>query len=610
MCGITGFCDFNGATDESTLVSMTNSLSHRGPDNQGIKIWNSANCKIGFGHRRLSIIDLSVNSNQPMASNCGNYYITYNGEVYNYKSIKKSLLDQGLGFQTESDTEVIINSYKINKTEFVKDFRGMFAFAIFDIVEEKIVLYRDRVGIKPLYYYYENGLFVFGSEIKSILAHPQIENRLNNNSVSEYFRYGYIGNSKSVFEKIHKLENGYHLTLDISNGQLKKNQYWSINSFYQLPKVQMKESQIEEELKQKLIESVKLRLVSDVPVGVFQSSGYDSTLVTSIIAKELNVNVNTYTIGFSDSNIDESTQAENISNYLGTQHNTFICTEQDAIYIADQIHEIFDEPFSDPSAIPTTLVNKIAANNVKVVLSADGGDELFFGYNRYENYLKNIEKFHPFSSGAFKYAIQGLTHKHPTLNVLKGDIQAFLDGANSHVSIKTLKKLLTSMAEDNANEKYKDIVDIRDMISLWDLSNYLVNNILVKTDRSSMFNSIEGREPLLDHQLIEYAAQLPFDYKFKDRVLKYPIKNMVHKYVDPSLMSKKKSGFSPPIKNWLNTIFKEEFNDLTSEEYLKAQGVFNSKELHKVINKLKPDYLKYRFMWSVLVFQKWYNKWK
>ncbi|MEM3227304.1 MAG: asparagine synthase (glutamine-hydrolyzing), partial [Thermoplasmata archaeon] len=393
MCRIVGFLDFSNKNNynlERVITSMRDTLIYGGPDDAGNFIDQSNN--LALGHRRLSIIDLSITGHQPMEFD--NYVIVYNGEIYNFIDIKKELEALGYKFYSTSDTEVILKAFHRWGFKSVDKFRGMFAFAIWDKKDHKLILCRDRVGVKPLYYYYNNDLFMFASELKAFHMHPKFIKNISFEALSLYLQYGYITAPYSIFENTYKLEPGQFLVLD-GKGKIEKFNYWNVDSFFKNPLGDSEES-ITQELELILEESFKLRLVSDVPIGVFLSGGIDSSTVAALLQKNMSEKLKTFTIGFYEKDYNEANYAKKIANYLGTDHTEVYITAKEAFDVISKIPEIYDEPFGDSSAIPTYLVSKLAKSKVKVSLSADGGDEQFCGYTRYwavGNTIKIINKF-------------------------------------------------------------------------------------------------------------------------------------------------------------------------------------------------------------------------
>ena len=367
---------------------MINGLDHRGPDASGFKIHVNDDCIVALGHTRLSIIDISNNGKQPMEF--GDLSISYNGEIYNYLEIRRELKDLGHRFKSQTDTEVILHSYAEWGEKCVNKFIGMFAFAIYDKKRRQLFLCRDRAGAKPLYYYFENNVFLFSSELKTFHCHPSFKKRININALSEYMDFGFIPSPYSIFKKCHKLSGGHTLLYELNSKQININQYWDVTEFYNKPKINIPYNDAKEKLLEILISSFKYRLVSDVPVGLFLSGGYDSSAVAAILQNNLTKKLKTFTIGFNEGT-NEANYAKKIAKYLNTDHIEYYCTTKDAQDIIHRLPLYFDEPFADSSAIPTILLSQIARNSVKVALSADAGDEIFAGYNHYTNFLKNLE---------------------------------------------------------------------------------------------------------------------------------------------------------------------------------------------------------------------------
>ena len=373
MCGIIGFIDKKKSIN--TLNDMLNIQSYRGPDDRGL-YFDEKN-GVHFGHNRLSIQDLSSYGHQPFVSDCGNYIIVFNGEVYNFKNIRVDLEELGYKFISNSDTEVILYSYKEWGIKCIDKFIGMFAFAILDKVEDKLVLIRDRAGVKPLYYYIYEDQFMFSSEIKSFHKHPKFKKEQNLEVLPYFFQFGYIPAPYTIFKNCFKLEAGHYLELKIDNLEFKITKYWDVNDFYLQEKFTKSENEILKDIEKILDDAIDLRMVSDVPVGVFLSGGYDSSLVASILAKKQGKKINTFTIGFDDEKYNEAKHAKTIAEYLGTNHTEYYMRNSDMLDLVEKLPFYYDEPFGDSSALPTMIVSKLARQSVTVALSSDGGDEAF-----------------------------------------------------------------------------------------------------------------------------------------------------------------------------------------------------------------------------------------
>lgn len=627
MCGITGFIDFRNRTDKKIIEDMISTLHHRGPDDGGVEYETINNCQIGLAHKRLSIMDLSKRGHQPYKYM--NLTIVYNGEIYNFLEIKKELKTKGYKFDSHSDTEIIIKAYHCWKEKAIKKFNGMFAFAIFDNEKGILTLVRDRAGVKPLYWYFKDDLFMFTSELKSFHQHTLFNKSISNNSVGLYLQYGYVPQPFSIFEYVKKLENGHILTLNLKTKEIKNNTYWSIYYYYKKEKLQLSEDEALKELDNLINSSIKYRMISDVPIGSFLSGGYDSSLVTAIMQKNSNHKIKTFTIGFENDKFDESSYARDVAKYLGTDHTEYICTAQDTLDILPELSNILDEPMADTSVIPTLIVSKLAKQKVSVSLSADGGDELFAGYNAYRQALKirNITKKIPFSNYLAK-SIGGLNYFVPSkLNKINRRLQrvSSLIGSKNSVEVHKalgntflpndiIKLLKNKPTLDDENlDIYKSIEHLDDGIDLLlakDFQSSQIDQLLVKVDRATMHYSLEGREPLLDYRLIEFAAQLPEKFKVKNDTGKYLLKKLTHKYIPKEIMDRPKMGFSVPIDDWFKNSFHEFVKNYLDDNKIKEQNIFVEKEVYKIKTAyFKGNNINMQQLWNILVFQMWYEKW-
>jgi asparagine synthase (glutamine-hydrolysing) len=626
MCGITGFIDRKSNTSQKTLKDMLKTLHHRGPDDVGLFYEENKNYTIGLGHKRLSIQDLSNHGHQPMHSDCGNYTIVFNGEVYNFKDIKKELEELNYKFNSNSDTEVILYSYKQWGIKSVDKFIGMFAFTIYDKDKEEIIIVRDRFGVKPLNYYFDKNIFMFSSELKSFHKHPIFKQnkQIDLEAVSLYFQFGYINAPKTIFKNTYKLESGKYLTYSLKTHTIDIKTYWDVKDCFTQEKINTNEEDIVNKLEKLLIDSYKLRMVSDAPVGVFLSGGYDSVSVASILQKHTEQKIKTFTIGFDEEKYNEAAYAQEIADYLGTEHKELYITEENLLEILPTLTDIYDEPFGDSSAIPTIAVSKLAREDVKVVLSGDGGDETFFGYGKYINTLK-LNKLHnkykflskinfDFLNDKLLYKLLSLVpYKYKSKNqvskilkVLKfskiDDVNKLYESTNKYFLSNEVKKLIGLSSN----------INIKDSISMQyiDLKTYLTDDILQKVDRASMSVSIESREPMLDHRIIEYVGSLPQELIYKNSIQKYLLKEVVHRYVPKELMDREKQGFSIPIDKWLNGKLKDEVYFYLDFNRIEEEGILNPKEViflrDSYYNKKGVNPYK---IWFLLVFEKWYEKW-
>lgn len=630
MCGIAGFIDFNSVSSEQDLEGMTHSLEHRGPDGSGTFIHNTPAYKIGLGHRRLSILELSELGKQPMSWN--EFTIVFNGEIYNFSEIKTQLEKLGHTFLSESDTEMILHAYGEWGTKCLDNFIGMFSFVIYDAKKEEVFVARDRAGVKPLFIYQKNGLFLFASELKAFHKHPGFEKKINISAVHAYLQYGSVPTPHCIFERCSKLQPGHYVHCSLANFNFGPVQYWNVYDYYNKPKLVISPQEAVLETEQLLKSACEYRMVSDVPVGVFLSGGYDSTCVTALLQQNRSEALRTFTISVPDIGLNEAPYAREIAARLNTNHTETECTAQDAIDLIAQLPYFYDEPFADSSAIPTTLVSKIAKQNVTVALSADGGDEVFAGYNRYEMILKYSEKLNKIPGFARKSmagvmdlvsadSIPVLKHKYnfaqryektksilrntSDKNIILSLSQLFTEEQINQLSTRKFEKLQTYF-DSTELKNYSPLAFAQAM----DYQTYLLDDILQKVDRASMSVSLESREPLLDHRLIEYVAQLPDELKFRNGSKKWLLKEIVHQHIPKSVMDRPKMGFAIPIESWLKNELRDLLETYLSEEKIAQTGIFNWKE----IEKLKENFLAGRKefgvkIWYLISYLMWYERW-
>lgn len=627
MCGVAGFIDFNQKSTRKDLSEMIKTLTHRGPDDSSCEIFNKENVIVGMAHSRLAVIDLSDSACQPM--HYKNYSIVFNGEIYNFQEIKNELELLGHIFLSNSDTEVILHAYEEWHQFAIDRFIGMFVIVIFDKNKNEIIFIRDRAGVKPLYYYWNKQLFLFASELKAFHKHPLFEKDIDKDSLNLYFNFGYIPSPYSIFNNTFKLDAGKYLIFDLSNGSIEINSYWDVTEFYKLPKKDISYDEAKTEVRNLLKSSFEYRMLADVPVGVFLSGGYDSTAVASILQRN-RTSIKTFTIGFEEGQ-NEAPYAKEISDYLGTDHTELICNAKMAQEIIPQLPYIYDEPFADSSAIPTVLVSKLAKRSVTVALSADGGDELFAGYevytsliqklntiNRIPNNLKPVAKlllsiglpFTPLSATSLRHKLTGLekslnkNSKHQIVDLFR----------HMHLLPKTYQdKLLLEKTSSYDHHYYFDnnkIVHEFESVMAIDFKMYLQNDILTKVDRATMSVSLEGREPFLDHRLVEYVAQLPFNYKYTTEITKYILKDIVHDYVPKDLMDRPKAGFSLPIYSWLQKDLNYLIEHYLNPEKLNKTKLFNVPFIMSQVRLFQSGKLHYKsIIWKMLMFQMWYEEW-
>lgn len=634
MCRIAGFWDFNYKGEyplEETALCMRDTLTHGGPDSAGLYL--EPKLGLALSHRRLSILDLSSAGHQPMEFE--NLVITYNGEVYNFKEIRLELEKEGYSFFSNSDTEVILKAFHRWGFSAVHRFRGMFAFAIWDKKEKKLILCRDRIGVKPLYYYYKDGVFIFASELKAFHKHPKFKKQLDPLALSLYLQYGYITSPYSIFENTYKLEPGHFLVLH-ADGRLEKFAYWRIEDYFGKERLKGTEDELAEELESILTESFKLRLVSDVPVGLFLSGGIDSSTVCALLQKESSTPIKTFTIGFYEKEYNEAEYAKRVAEHLGTDHTELYCTPKEAFEVIPKLPEIYDEPFGDSSAIPTYLVSKLARSKVKVALSADGGDEQFCGYTRYWVVGERIRKLSkiPFLSlfskvfdlvspelalrlyKTFSFALPKWTNfrdKYIKLrNVLKyKDIEKQYDISNKYFLEIDLPGFGLSKFIESQGLKLNSVQsDDLTYMMYYDLKTYLPDDILVKVDRATMAVALEGREPLLDHKILEFTSRLPIEYKYRYGKSKYLLRKVLYKYVPEELVERPKMGFGVPIYEWFKGELKKLYLEYLDPKRIQKEGIFNPSEVERLLRGyFEEKGVNHTKLWLLFVFQNWRELW-
>ncbi|AYO56923.1 asparagine synthase (glutamine-hydrolyzing) [Chryseobacterium sp. 6424] len=616
MCGITGFFDFTSTVREHAAADMASAMPHRGPDGQGLFFEHNHGTNIGLSHRRLSIIDLSHSADQPMFFE--NFVIVFNGEIYNYAEIKKELLDLGHTFQTSSDTEVILHAFAEWKEACVQRFIGMFAFVIYNRENGDIWMFRDRTGIKPLYYSVTDKYFIFASELKCFHQYPDFRKVLNQSAVAKFLQYGYVSGQQSIFSGVEKLAPGCFLHFNCSARHVTIKKYWDAAAFYEKEKRNISLEDAVQETESIIADACRYRMVADVPVGVFLSGGYDSTLVTSLLQKNNTDKIRTFTIGVEDEHLNEAAYAAEIAKHLGTEHTEIYCTAEEMLPLVEQIPFYFDEPFGDSSAVPTMLVSRLAREHVTVALSADGGDEVFGGYNRYD-YTRHLPKIKAASYLPLPYkSIFSLLKKNSQeaerfAAIIKNpDAYHLADLLNVSVLNSDIHRLFLKDVADQSITPFNNYNIKGDLSKMmyYDYVTYLPDDILTKVDRATMSASLEGREPLLDHRILEFAATLPEDYKYRAGEKKYLLKQIVHQYVPANIMERPKMGFGVPVKSWLENALSEKLDYYLSEAFITRQNIFSYPEITGMRDRIISGKDKhYQKLWYMLMFQMWYEKW-
>jgi asparagine synthase (glutamine-hydrolysing) len=635
MCGIAGLIDWQKKSSETTLEKMTNALRHRGPDGTAHKFQEISGFQIGFGHRRLAIIDLTATGKQPME--LGHLSITYNGEIYNFEEIKAELIQLGHSFSGQSDTEVALHSYLEWGEKCLQKFIGMFAFAIHDREKNELFCARDRAGVKPFYYYFKDKLFLFASELKAFHEHPRFHKEINLDAVGAFMQYGNVPTPHCIFENTQKLRPGHFLRMDLSSNTPSLGaevSYWNVYDYYNKPKIELSFEEAKQETKKLLKSACEYRMVGDVPVGVFLSGGYDSACVTSLLQENRTEKLKTFTIGVPDLGLNEAPYAKDVAAHLGTDHTEIQCTQKEAMDLIPDLPYYYDEPFADSSALPTTLVSKMARQAVTVALSADAGDEIFAGYNRYDYLLRYGRKLERIP-GFARHSMVGLMNVVPSKAIpilrsqynfhnryekLKGILkdpssEQIMLSLSQQYSAKQLGKVLVYQPEKlqtayQSKELLKAHHSPLAYMMAVDYQTYLVDDILQKVDRATMSVSLEGREPFLDHRIIEWAAQLPDDYKYHHGDKKYIIKQIVHDYLPQYLMDRPKMGFAIPIAEWLQNDLREYVESFINEKTIKEQGIFEWSYVEKLKKSFFGGKKEYDIkLWYLLMFQTWYERW-
>ncbi|WP_026664641.1 asparagine synthase (glutamine-hydrolyzing) [Butyrivibrio sp. FC2001] len=622
MCGICGYISKNKCSDE-ILNRMNDTMIHRGPNDHGIAQIVDSSVYVGLAQRRLSILDLTSLGHQPMYSQSGKTTIIFNGEIYNFKKIREELIAEGMTFNSNCDTEVILGAYELYGSECVKMFNGMFAFAIYDKTKHKLFIARDRMGKKPFYYYSDlsKPCFIFGSTLQPIMQHPEFNKEVSKEALYEFMYYGYITEPRSIFSGVYKLEPGHTLEVDLTDFHLKNNCYWNLyDSFVNGRNNLFDDYEIaKQSLKDTLVNSVRNRMISDVPLGTFLSGGIDSSLVSAIAQSISSNKINTYSIGFADKKFDESQYAEEISRYIGTNHHSVIVNEDDLIEMTEQLSTYYDEPFADSSQLPSMLVSSLAKKDITVVLTGDGGDELFCGYEGYDNILK-IQKYRrlgkylkPFSKNLFIQSIIP-TRILSVVNASEEDRCQWISVAQKRTADSVLNSILDDVRYDESWLAKE--IPIQNRRMMVDMKYYLPGDILHKVDRASMKYSLESRCPLLDYNVVSTSFRIPLDYMYKDGIKKYILKDILYDYIPKELLDRPKKGFSVPLMKILRTNRVKEMIRLTSDaSFIHSQGLFNFEGIQQIMRIVYDDNSKVQesirknavnMLWNYYVFQNWY----
>jgi asparagine synthase (glutamine-hydrolysing) len=649
MCGIVGFLDTSQTMGREDLLvtvrCMATSLRHRGPEDEGS--WVDPACGIAFGHRRLSIIDLSPAGHQPMESSCGRYVITYNGEIYNFKGLRKELETLGQGFRGHSDTEVVLAAIAHWGLEAaLEKFNGMFAFALWDRQERKLHLSRDRAGEKPLYYGWAGNTFLFCSEVKALHQHPAFRGEIDREVLAVYFRHNYIPAPHSIYKGIYKLPPGTLLTVRDAERSAAPKAFWSLKRAVEdglADPFRGSEPEMIDQLDSLLNDSVSIRMEADVPLGAFLSGGIDSSLIVGIMQANSSRAVKTFTIGFQSSEFSEAEAAKAVAKHLGTEHTELYVTPAEAMAVIPRLPSLYDEPFADSSQIPTFLVSQLARRKVTVSLSGDGGDELFGGYSNYI-WGRNVHQGTRWMPRVLRLAMAKVLGPLAKLNwnaLLDGNLSVVPDrlkqrdmarvlqksaGVLEAKERETLYRVLLSYWMDPAavvlghEEKLTPLTDkdgwaeIKDFVHVMmylDARMYLPDDILVKVDRASMGVSLESRVPLLDHRIIEFAWRLPLAMKIKGDIGKGPLRQVLDRYVPKELVDRPKQGFAIPIQEWLRGPMRPWAEELLNESRLRQEGYLSGPTIQqKWAEHLAGRHNWQAQLWGALMFQTWLERHK
>ena len=623
MCGINGYL-YTGNISKNEIKnkinSMNNEIVHRGPDDEGIFMELNENYSLALGMRRLSIIDLS-NGTQPIYSEDKNIIIVFNGEIYNFKKLKKELEEKGVLFKTNSDTEVVLKMYEFYNIDSFSRLDGMFAFSILDKKLGKVFIARDFFGEKPLYFSKINNGLVWGSELKSLMLNFDTKPEINKEALSLYFQLTYIPAPHTIYEGIQKLLPDHYLEIDVNTLDISENVISKKQEIYSDKLDFNKAKKITHDL---VMDSVNSRSVSDVPIGTFLSGGVDSSIVSLCLAKNKDVPIDTFSMGFEKKSFDETDKSRLVSKLIGSKHNEFIVSTKSLEEEIDNVILNYDEPFADSSALPTYLVSKLTSKHVKVALTGDGGDEVFGGYNKY--YMGELNsiytRFLPKSvHSQILKSIKLITYSKEDKRGKRYKIRRLLESINydgnfykNIISLAFQGNELNDLLFDNDTNFLQTYFDNKNIKSLSDFRNLdknisLEGDMLVKVDRASMLNSIECRSPFLNKKLWNFTNTLPDDFLMKRWNKKYILKQAFNEYFPSQFLEKSKKGFTIPVGDWLRTILKNELLMYIELSFLKKQNIFNCEYIISiVINHIESKYDNTFRVWTFYCFQKWYYK--
>ncbi|UPK02275.1 asparagine synthase (glutamine-hydrolyzing) [Bradyrhizobium sp. 170] len=643
MCGISGIWERNGCSLQDLkrrASAMTQTLSHRGPDDSGV--WLSEQASIAFGQRRLAIIDLSPMGHQPMLSANGQYTITFNGEIYNFRELRAELERCGVRFRGHSDTEVIVEGFAqwgVKST--IARLNGMFAIAAWDAGERQLFLARDRMGEKPLYWAIFDGLVLFGSELKALRAHPGWNPSLNRGAIAAFLRHSYVPGPFTIYENVYKLPPAGFVKI-ASGGGPEVGVYWDLAGVVsqgQRNTLRADEEELVDELEGLLHDAVSRRMIADVPLGAFLSGGYDSSTVVALMQKTSLRPVRTFTISFENPAFDEAKHAEAVARHLGTDHTTFPVSGADALAVVPKLAEMYDEPFADPSQIPTHIVSALTRKRVTVALSGDGGDELFSGYKGYQwtenvwrpsakiplglrrlvsssiravppSTYNSIARYVPYFRRVPRVGQKA--HRLAQILSVSSIDSAYYQLVSRHQNpdslVKGSQEVRTACWEQNLKVLLPDPVD---RMRYLDMCTYLPENILTKVDRASMAVALEVRVPFLDHRLVEWVWKLPSFQNARAPRPKHLLRRVLARYVPDRLVERPKMGFAVPLADWLRGPLRNWAEDLMNEACLSAGDIFQVGAIRSLWAEfLSGDNERYFLIWNILMFQAWHRRWR
>jgi asparagine synthase (glutamine-hydrolysing) len=625
MCGIAGFWKIPG-DPEQTLTewgdAMNSSLRHRGPDDSGL--WVDPAAGVVFAHRRLAILDLSPAGHQPMTSGCQRYVIAFNGEIYNFLELRHELEKEGQRFHGTSDTEVLVDAcamWGVDHT--LSRLNGMFSFALWDKRERSLTLVRDRMGKKPLYYGWSRNRFLFGSELKALCSLPGFARELDRSSLALFLRFGYIPAPHSIYQDTYKLPAGHFLKVSAPQDRLPSRPYWSPKSALEQSGQEPFPGELQEaadELEQILRDAVRLRMLADVPVGAFLSGGIDSSLIVAVMQAQATSGVKTFTVGFSEASHNEAHHAAQIAQHLGTDHTQLCMSPREAQDTIPSMASVYDEPFADPSQIPTFLVSKLARQKVTVSLSGDGGDELFGGYKEYllgSRRWKVLRRLSPLRN-TIRRCVKGV---NAVANGRFRSVEQLLEVTTPEALHRYHVSQWKAPAElvPEANEHPTAFTDTTpwaramnetERMMYVDLVSYLPEDILTKLDRASMAISLEGRAPFLDYRLVEFAWRLPLNFKIHQGQGKWILRSLLARYVPQRLFDRPKMGFSVPLHQWLRGPLRGWVEELLEPVRLQQQGIYNPAPIRQAwMEHLRGERNWAMKLWEILMFQAWQQEW-